>query len=124
MGIYFRVGKSWKDIEYSDGGTNLIEEFIDFLYDGGLIEKYELDIIYELDPYGDAEFGSHEILHIAERCEMLLKDDLLQYYDGSKDGTGDYDEENPFDATRFLTELVGLCHMAIEKGLHLFAIGD
>lgn len=110
MGLNFYIGRYWSDLNFHSDSTEFDDEFQNDLY---LIRdqvSFDLQPLYDIDPYNDTYFNENDMKRIITSCENLLISNTLKEFDD--------------EATDCIIEIKELFQKGLDNGEGIFAIGD
>jgi hypothetical protein len=112
MGIDFYVTNSLSEYDEKSNSIDMSEELQNFFYKNK--EKFpdEIEILLNLDPYGDYILCDAEIQKIYKFCDTILKGDYFKEY------------EDKEEAASFSIGIKELCKKALSDNKKIIAVGD
>ncbi|MDP9726452.1 hypothetical protein J2W44_005564 [Priestia aryabhattai] len=106
MSVTFYIADSKEEVNDAEYGVYLEDEVHDYLWEKAKGNRYEFELLLNLDPYDHKQFNVHEVKRLNRICEIILSE---------------YKE--PF-LIEFVQELHSLCIKALDKNKLIFALGD
>ncbi|MFL0497796.1 hypothetical protein [Priestia megaterium] len=106
MAIDFFIGNTIKEAARSEKCASLTDEMQDSLKKKEIPHKAFMELILDLDPYGDKVYSPNEIRELIEICS-LIKSSLKEK-----------------KIILFSNELQEMCNLALQQNKLIFAVGD
>ena len=110
----FYIGLNFESIYYSGYNVRIDAQIIDYLYKF----KVNLNILYDIDPYNDAQLEKEDILKLVADCDLILSKELIKTKD-CVNSRGMMDVP-----TLAFKDLRILCLQAIEEHKNIISIED
>lgn len=106
MAIDFCIANTSKEAAHSENYVSLTDEIQDSLKKKEISHKAFVELVLDLDPYGDKVYSPNEIRQLIEVCS-LIKSSLKEK-----------------EIIAFLNELQEMCNLALQQNKLIFAVGD
>lgn len=110
MNIY--IGNSLSEINTGDDNVEFSDELMDFIYKLRTKNVFDMNKLYEIDPYADVEISKMDLPRIIDICNYILRESLLEDYVEQDEGTG------------MVLDLIQIAQKALKEDRGLVSVGD
>ena len=108
----FYIGNSLDEVDINAENVEFSDELIEFIYKTDNQVKFEMNKLYEINPYDDVEVSKDELQDIIQICNRILDSAVLEGYKDEREGI------------QMINDLIELGQEALGRDMGLVSIGD